>query len=71
MTTHDTEDALLSEIEGFLAETGMGPAYFGKSAVGNTEIVKRLRNGRSVTLATARSVRDFMAKHRQAEEVMQ
>jgi hypothetical protein len=34
---------LLAEIETFLRSSGMGPSYFGKVAVGNSDLVKRLR----------------------------
>lgn len=57
---------LLIEIRKFLAETGMGPSYFGKQAVGNSELVERLEEGRTVTLVTAEKVRAFMAERRDA-----
>ena len=52
---------LLSEIRTFLARTGMGPSYFGDIACGNTELVRRLESGGSVTLRTAEKIRAFMA----------
>jgi hypothetical protein len=52
---------LLLDIEAFLAETGMGPTYFGKRACGNASLVPRLRDGKSVQLETAEKVRDFIA----------
>ncbi len=70
MTQHPSE-ILLTEIEGFIAETGMGETYFGKVSVGNSELVPRLRerrkNGmyRSVLFETAESVRAFMQAYRQ------
>lgn len=51
---------LLKEIRKFLKRTNMGPSYFGKAACGNSELVDRLENGRTVTLVTAERVRDFM-----------
>lgn len=53
---------LLREIERFIASTGMGPTYFGKLAVGNPMLVKRLRQGQRVTLETAERVRAFIAE---------
>lgn len=55
---------ILSEIEAFLKETGMGPAYFGKKAVGNTEIVARLRRGRPIWPHTEQRLRVFMEVER-------
>lgn len=58
---------LLSEIEAFLAETGMGASYFGRQSAGNTELVPRLRNGGRVWPETERRVRSFMrSKRREA-----
>ena len=57
---------LLSEIELFLRESGMGSSYFGKAAVGNSDVVKRLRAGRDVTTNTAADLRKFMRARRAA-----
>jgi acyl-CoA thioester hydrolase len=51
---------LLAEVERFLMTTGMGPTYFGKVAVGNPELVNRLRQGRSVTQKTAERLHKFL-----------
>lgn len=51
---------LLSEIRDFLARTEMGPSYFGKVSCGNSELVERLEDGRTVTLVTAERVRAFI-----------
>jgi hypothetical protein len=58
---------LLSDIREFLDRTGMGPSYFGKAACGNSELVERLENGKTVTLVTAEKVRTFMAERAQPE----
>lgn len=58
--THD----LLTDIRAFLAETGMSPSYFGKRAAGNSELVKRLAKGKTVTLVTDEKVRGFMRDNR-------
>ena len=55
---------LLHEIHEFLAETGMGPTYFGQLAASNTTLVQRLESGRTVSLITAERVRAFMADER-------
>lgn len=53
--------SLLPEIEDFLARTGMGSSYMGKAAVGNSELVARLRAGGRVWPETEEEVRKFMA----------
>jgi hypothetical protein len=58
------EDTLLREIRTFLAEYRMSPSYFGKAAVGNSEMVGRLEAGNTVTLRTAEKARRFMASRR-------
>ena len=60
MASMDNE--LLSEIRSFLAQTGMGPSYFGKASCGNSELVERLESGRRVWPETADKVRSFMAE---------
>lgn len=57
-------EKLLSEVNDFLRETEMGPSYFGKAASGNSELVKRLREGKRVWPETADKVRIFMRDHR-------
>lgn len=51
---------LLTEIQDFIRETGIGPSYFGKASCGNSELVERLENGGTVTLTTAERIRAFM-----------
>lgn len=58
--------ALLEEILEFIKETKMGPAYFGKKAVNNSELVERLRRGRSIQIDTAEKVRAFIKARRDA-----
>lgn len=55
--------ALLADVEAFLSVTGMGESYFGKRAVNNSELVKRLRAGRPILATTEANVRAFMASH--------
>lgn len=60
----DTAKTLLSEIEAFLAETGMAESYFAKAAANNGALVSRLRKNGRVWPETAAKVRFFMAKRR-------
>lgn len=59
---------LLTDIEAFLAGTGMGASYFGKSAVGNSELVPRLRSGGRVWPETEMKVRAFMLSRSHARK---
>ena len=58
---------ILEEVEAFLAQTGMSASYFGRLAVNNSELVKRLRNGQDITWRTSCRVREFMEKQGAAE----
>lgn len=60
----ERKSELLSEIEAFLAETGMAPTKLGLTAVNDSHLVKRLRQGSSVTLKTADKVRAYMDQER-------
>jgi hypothetical protein len=55
---------LLAEIDAFLSEFQMGVSYFGKTAVGNSEVVARLRSGGRVWPETAGKLRAFMRQKR-------
>lgn len=59
--------ALLSEIEVFLSETGMGETYFGKVVSGNSELVKRLRAGKRMWPETIEKAREYMKQKRGIE----
>lgn len=63
-----TKNHLLEEIETFLSETGMGPSYFGKQAVRNSEIVARLRAGRRIWPETEAQLRAFILSARRASK---
>lgn len=60
-------DCLLSEVERFLKLTGMGSSYLGKLAVGNSEIVERLRNGGTCYSSTEKKLRAFMREREAAQ----
>ncbi len=57
---------LLTDIRAFLADTGMSPSYFGKAACGNSELIGRLEDGKTVTLVTAEKVRSFISERKSA-----
>jgi len=63
MTYKTTHSTLLKDIEAFLKSTAMGEAYFGKLAVGNSELVKRLRGGGRVWPETEGKARAYMAEN--------
>ena len=56
-----THEAFLSDIEAFLASSGMGAARFGKEAIGDPNFVRNLREGRSPSLKTAERVMGFIS----------
>ena len=58
--THANHLGLLKLIDQFLEETGMGESYFGKKAVGNSEVVKRLREGGRVWPETEAQLLKFI-----------
>lgn len=65
MTAHE---AFLSDVESFLASSGMPPARFGKDAIGDPNFVRNLRNGRSPSLNTSDRVRSFMLEYAERGE---
>jgi hypothetical protein len=52
---------LLSEIDEFLAATGLSGSRFGVLAAHNARLVERLRSGGRVWPETEKMVRDFLA----------
>lgn len=62
-------DPILTEIDTFLSETGMGASYFGKKAAGNSEVVARLRSGGRVWPETRDKLLSFIASERAARAV--
>lgn len=59
MNTTQNSD-ILRQIEAFLSETGMSASYFGKRAVGNSELVGRLRRGGDIRTKTVSKIIDFI-----------
>ena len=69
-------DTLLTDIEQFLAETGMGEYRFGLKAARNGRLIERLRAGTTplgkpvwLRPETERQIRDFMAAERARREL--
>lgn len=58
------QKSLIEEIDAFLERSGMGPTYFGKAAVGNSEVVARLRSNGRVWPETEKKLRAFMRANR-------
>jgi hypothetical protein len=52
---------LVDHIDAFLASSGLSSSYFGKAATGNSEVVARLKAGRTITGLTEQKLMDFMA----------
>jgi hypothetical protein len=58
--------ALLNEIDRFLADFPMADTTLGNKAAGNVKLIARLRAGDSCTLETADKLRAFMTAQRKA-----
>jgi phosphopantothenoylcysteine decarboxylase / phosphopantothenate---cysteine ligase len=58
------DKGLLTEIEAFLAGSGLTATKFGIAAVNDGHLIANLRKGSSVTLKTADKVRAYMARQR-------
>ena len=57
------EEYFRSRISAFLASTGISPTRFGKLAVGDPHLVRRMERGRSPTLRTVDRVLAFIADY--------
>lgn len=54
---------LLTEIEAYIAKTGINESAFGYRSMGDRRLLNRLRTGSSVTLHTADAIRLYMKTH--------
>jgi hypothetical protein len=63
------EQELLQEIRDFLKSSNMGPSYFGKLACGNSELIRKLECGKTVTVKTYVRVRTFLDERRSSNPV--
>ena len=57
-------DALIDEIEAFLANHGMPPSTFGQQAIGDGKLVFDLREGRDLRSRTVERIRNYMREYR-------
>lgn len=58
----DLLKALVEDIDAFLKRTKMSATYFGKRAANNSEVVKRLKAGKTITVETVEKLEKFMAE---------
>ena len=56
----DQREVLLSEIDAFLASSGIAESTFGRLSVNDGKFVGRLRDNGNITFATAEKVRRFI-----------
>jgi hypothetical protein len=63
-TLESTRQKLLDAIGVFLAEAGMSEDRFGRSAVGSSKLISRLRAGKDVTTGNLDRIYAFMAAER-------
>jgi len=66
-TTLASDADILDRIDAFCAKNEMPPSTFGRLALGDPNLIPNLRNGRSLTLKSARRILSFMASHRPQE----
>lgn len=66
MKLHPAIEALLADIDDYVARTGMTRTAFGIKAAGNPNLYGRLRDGRNFTLQTLDRVRSFIEKEKSA-----
>lgn len=59
---------LLEEIKAYLKNAEISASYFGRLAANNSNLVKRLEQGKTVTLPTAERVRAFIAERRESAQ---
>lgn len=62
MTRASFHDELRSDVEAFLAKTGLKPTRLGRLAANDAHAVSRLRAGLGITIRRADQLREFMAK---------
>jgi len=58
----DPDAELLEKIDAFIARTGMKPTRFGREAMNDGDLIRLLRDGRSLSLKNAKKVLDFMVE---------
>lgn len=58
-----TDAELVARVDDFLARTQMPHTRFGREVMADGALVQHLRAGRSLSLANANKVLDFIAEH--------
>lgn len=58
-----TNEQFMAEVEGFLSRSGMAPTRFGQDAVGDPNLIRNLREGRSPSLKTVERVLDCIRRN--------
>jgi len=59
---------LLEEVTSFINRTGMAPTRFGRSAVNDPHLVRKLQDDANITTRTIKRVRAFMASYQAPAE---
>ena len=59
-----TKEALLRDIESFLAKTGISPTRLGEDSCGERGLIRRLQRGGDVTTETHDRIRAYMHARR-------
>lgn len=67
----DNEPNIISEIEGFCAARGISESTFGRLAVNDGKLVRRLRSGGRMWPETIGRVREFMSRSSTTTEAAQ
>jgi hypothetical protein len=66
----DAREELLAEIEAFIARVGMTETRFGELTKRDPSLILKIRRGRSVSIDTAKKLRDFMRDYRPPKSPM-
>ena len=56
-------EALVKEIEAFCRQAGLAETTFGRQAVNDGKLMRRLREGKGITLKTMERARAYMQSH--------
>jgi len=61
--TLDCHIDLVAKIDAFLAASGMSATYFGKKAAGNSEVLARLKAGKTITVVVEQRLLRFIEEN--------
>ena len=67
---NNSAESLLSEIENYCRQAGVAESTFGRQSVNNGKLCSRLRDGRNVTLDTARRIRQYIKEQSSSADVI-